>query len=233
LRADVRAAPMKQVPLALQPDPQQDFEGFVPVGNEALLGALRAPGRMRVPLYLWGPPGCGKSRLLRAFLGQARARGMPTVLFEPAGEGSDSHAIDPAAAALVVDDVHTLDPAAQHRLFAALVEAQGQGLAWLVAGNAPPVDLPLREDLRTRLGWGTVYAVQPLADLHARSVLRHEAARRGFTLGDEVTDYLLHRFSRDLPSLMRLLDELDSYALARKRAVTVPLLREMLAEAGT
>lgn len=224
---------MKQVPLALQPEPQQDFEGFVSHGNEALLGALRAPGRLPAPLYLWGPPGCGKSRLLRAFLGQSHARGMPTLLFDPAGPEAEPHAVDPASAALVVDDVHTLGAAAQHRLFAALVEAQAQGLAWLVAGNAPPVDLPLREDLRTRLGWGTVYAVQPLADLHARAVLRHEAARRGFALGEEVTDYLLHRFTRDLPSLMRLLDELDTYALARKRAVTVPLLREMLAEAGS
>ncbi|MFZ4649140.1 MAG: HdaA/DnaA family protein [Rubrivivax sp.] len=50
-------------------------------------------------------------------------------------------------------------------------------------------------------------------------------------MADEVVDYLLHRFSRDLPSLMRLLDEIDGFALARKRAVTVPLLREMLAEA--
>jgi DnaA family protein len=104
-------------------------------------------------------------------------------------------------------------------------------VSWLAAGSVPPVDLPLRDDLRTRLGWGAVYALQPLDDARTRRVLAREAARRGFTLADEVVDYLLHRFSRDLPSLMRLLDEIDGFALARKRAVTVPLLREMLAEA--
>jgi DnaA family protein len=49
-------------------------------------------------------------------------------------------------------------------------------------------------------------------------------------LGDEVLDYLLSRFARDLGHLMQLLDRLDDYALSRARPVTVPLLRQMLAE---
>ena len=38
------------------------------------------------------------------------------------------------------------------------------------------------------------------------------------------------RHYRDMPSLMALLDALDTYSLERKRAVTLPLLREMFAE---
>ena len=41
-------------------------------------------------------------------------------------------------------------------------------------------------------------------------------------------DYMLKRFSRDLGSLMQLLDQLDGYALQTKRAITVPLLKSML-----
>jgi DnaA-homolog protein len=47
-----------------------------------------------------------------------------------------------------------------------------------------------------------------------------------------VMDHVLTRFDRDMGSLVRLLDRLDHYALARSRAVTVPLLRNMLAEQG-
>ena len=57
------------------------------------------------------------------------------------------------------------------------------------------------------------------------------AAHRGQPL-DEVMDHLLTRFPRDLKHLMLLLDRLDEYALARSRAVTVPLLKSMLAEQG-
>ena len=45
-------------------------------------------------------------------------------------------------------------------------------------------------------------------------------------------DYLLTRFARDLKSLMHLLHRLDGFALAEKRAVTVPLLKRMLNEEG-
>ena len=45
-------------------------------------------------------------------------------------------------------------------------------------------------------------------------------------------DHLLTRFDRDMGSLMGLLDRLDHYSLARSRAITVPLVRSMLAEQG-
>ena len=63
-----------------------------------------------------------------------------------------------------------------------------------------------------------------------RAALRREADRRGLALSDEVMDYLLTRFARNLKHLMGLLDRLDEFALSAKRAVTVPLLRQMLAD---
>ena len=66
-----------------------------------------------------------------------------------------------------------------------------------------------------------------------RAALRREADRRGIVLADEVMDYLLTRFARDLKHLMGLLDQLDEFALANKRAVTVPLLRQMLLDQGS
>jgi DnaA family protein len=92
------------------------------------------------------------------------------------------------------------------------------------------VDLPLRDDLRTRFGWGPVFALQPLNEAETRAVLRREADRRGSLFPDDVMDYLLTRFERDLAHLMHLLDRLDRYTLARSRPVTVPLLKMMLAE---
>jgi len=99
----------------------------------------------------------------------------------------------------------------------------------VAAGEVPPIDLPLREDLRTRLGWGHVFALQPLGEAEVRAALRLEADRRGLFLADEVIDYLLNRFARDLKHLMRRLDQLDAYALVSKRALSVPLVRDMLA----
>jgi DnaA family protein len=77
-----------------------------------------------------------------------------------------------------------------------------------------------------------VLAIQPLSEAETRAALRREADRRGLFLSDDVMDHLLTRFARDLKHLMALLDRLDEFALVNKRAVTVPLLKQMLAEEG-
>lgn len=58
--------------------------------------------------------------------------------------------------------------------------------------------------------------------------MKDEAKRRGLVLTDDVMDYMLKRFSRDLGSLMQLLDHLDNFALRNKRGLTIPLLKDML-----
>ena len=70
-----------------------------------------------------------------------------------------------------------------------------------------------------------------LSEPERRAVLRQAADARGVFLGDDVMDFMLTRFSRDLGSLMHLLEQLDGYALQTKRAITVPLIKSMLENA--
>ncbi|MEY2860897.1 MAG: hypothetical protein RL392_1355, partial [Pseudomonadota bacterium] len=98
----------------------------------------------------------------------------------------------------------------------------------LAAGEMPPADLKLRDDLRTRLGWGHIYALQLLTEPERRGVLRQAADARGVFLSDEVMDFMLTRFSRDLGSLMELLDLLDGYSLQTQRPITIPLIKSMM-----
>jgi DnaA family protein len=230
------AAPLtRQVPLALAPEPAWRLDNFLPGDNSAwpqVSDALRSPNP-GVPVYLWGPPGAGKSHLLRAAAALAQARGQRVAAFGPEQsppwqpwEQSDDIAL------LLFDDCQSYDAAQQHAAFAAFIEATSLGVAVLAAGSVPPVDLPLRDDLRTRLAWGLVYQLMPPTEAQVRALLRREADRRGILLTDDVMDYLLKRCARDLSHLMRLLDRLDGYSLAAKRSVSVLLLRQMLAEDG-
>lgn len=222
---------MQQLPLAIGPDPQTRFEAFVPGDNAAALTHLQALQPPAAPVYLWGPGGSGKTHLLRALLRRLQSEGRQAGYIDAADPLPWT--LQPGWAAVVLDRCETLDAAAQQAAFALFVEAEANGLAWLAAGRVPPVDLPLREDLRTRLAWGHVFALRPLTEAQTRSALRREADRRGFFFSDEVMDHLLTRCPRDLKTLMALLDRLDGYSLARGRRVTVPLLREMLAEGPT
>ena len=220
---------MKQIPLAIGPtEAARTFENFLPGPNAAALAHLQLlrPGAPTV--YLWGPPGSGKSHLLHAAIERAQQQGESTAWFEaavPTPWQAPEH-----CDWIVLDDCQALDEAQQQAAFALFVDAGAQGAVVLAAGSVPPVDLAVREDLRTRLGWGHVFALEPLAEPEVRSALRREADRRGTFLSDDVMDYLLTRFARDLKHLMTQLDRLDEFSLSTKRAITVPLLKQMLAE---
>jgi DnaA family protein len=228
---DLAPTPLsRQVPLALAPEPAWRLDHYLPADPAAwpqLTEALAQP-LAGVPLYLWGDTGSGKTHLLRAAAGLAQARGQRVAAFGPATLPPWELAED--AGLVLIDDCQALDPAAQQAAFALFVHAQAAGVPLLAAGRLPPVDLPLRDDLRTRLGWGLVFHLGVPGEAPVRALLRREADRRGFLLTDDVMNYLLLRCARDLRHLMDLLDRLDHFALAEKRAVTVPLLRRMLAE---
>jgi len=130
--------------------------------------------------------------------------------------------------AVLLDDVHLFTAVQQHAAFNWFVHAQTLQRAVLAAGDQPPAALRLRDDLRTRLGWGHGFALTVLSEPERRAVLRQAADARGVFLGDEVMDFMLTRFSRDLPSLMELLELIDAYALRTKRAITVPMIRAMM-----
>ena len=102
----------------------------------------------------------------------------------------------------------------------------------LAAGNAPPGQLALRDDLRSRLGWGLVYQLRALTDEDKARHLRAEAERRGLRLPDEVIRYLLNRLPRDLPSLNSAIELLDRYSLSRQRHITLALVRDALKADG-
>jgi DnaA-homolog protein len=218
-----------QIPLPLGPAPLRSFGTFEPGLNAAAVELMRDLALPAAPVYLWGPAGSGKTHLLHALAHRCHAAGQAVGWFE-AGQPIPWTG-QPDWALVVIDDCDHLQTDEQQAAFALFVEAATHGVQVAAAGRVPPVDLALREDLRTRLGWGHVLALQPLPDEHTRAALCREAQRRGFQLPDEVMDYLLTRFPRDLAHLMPLFDRLDEFALSLARPVTVPLLRRMLAEA--
>lgn len=225
---------MKQIALDIGLASVPSFSNFFTGPNEAALrhlelwagNTLRSP----VPAYVWGEPGSGKTHLLKAVSETLREQGaragwLDASVLEPPE-------FDDAWAAVILDECHLYTAVQQQAAFNwfvnALNSSDGQPRWVLAAGNLPPADLALREDLRTRLGWGHVFELHALTEPERRAVLRREADARGVFLSDEAMDFMLTRFSRDLSSLMQLLDQLDGYALQTQRAITIPLIKAML-----
>jgi len=221
---------MKQIALDIGLARGPTLASFCAGPNEAALKHLQlwagSPTRSPVPTYLWGPSGSGKTHLLKAVAETLREQGAAAGWLDATVQ--EPPEFDERWAVVLLDDVQLYTAVQQHAAFNWFINAQTLQRGVLAAGALPPADLKLREDLRTRLAWGHVFQLQVLSEPERRGVLRQAADARGVFLGDEVMDYMLTRFSRDLGSLMQLLEQLDGYALQTKRAITIPLIRSML-----
>ncbi len=223
---------MQQLPLAMgdAAAASATFENFEIGDNQALLSHLRAMQSPGAPVFLWGPAGSGKTHLLQAFAHRHAGLGGVVARFDAATPAP--WRIDDTVTLILLDDCERFDHERQRDAFSLFIHAAAHSVQVVASATMPPVDLPLRDDLRTRLGWGVVFALAPLNEARARSTLRREADRRGIGLSDDVMNYWLTHFARDLKSLVSMLDRVDHYALAQQRTVTVPLIRQMLSDAN-
>ncbi len=219
---------MKQLALTLAPAPAPALDNFFPGRNAellTLLGNLVAGRNVERSIYLWGEAGSGRSHFLRATVDGLQAAGLVCLYVR---QGDPVPVPSAELRAVAVDDVETLDARNQRAFFNLYNQIRERTGIVLAAGNAPPARLKLRPELVTRLGWGLVYQVQALTDDEKALALKRHAASRSFDLPDGVIDYLQRHMSRDLPSLMSILDALDRHSLEAKRPITLPLLKELL-----
>jgi DnaA family protein len=221
---------MKQLVLDLGADPAQSLETFQ-VGDNAELAHLMHLFAERTSrehfAYLWGDTGAGKTHLLQALAATPGSRYI-------AADAADGQFVySPETSLYLLDDCDQLSPAAQIDAFALFNQIREHGAYMVSTGPVPPAVLPVREDLRTRMGWGLIYQIHGLSDDEKIAALTHAAEARGLTLSASVLPYLLSHFRRDMRSLSTMLDALDQYSLETQRPVTLPLLRDLLLQANS
>jgi len=218
---------MRQLLLDLGAEKPQTFDNFFVGQNPELAQRLQqivARVSSERFVYVWGQHGAGKTHLLHA-MAQAAA---PAARCIACGAGAAAFQFDPAITLYLIDDCDRLSPALQIEAFNLFNQVREHGTALVAAGNLPPATLALREDLRTRLGWGLIYRLHELTDEDKIAALSHSAHMRGLTLPPGVLPYLLTHTQRDMRSLSSILDELDAYSIETQRPITLPLLRSLL-----
>jgi len=226
----------EQLILDISPAPPASLDNFVAGANQAALQALRqcSPGRA---VYLWGPPGAGRTHLLRAMASQDDSRYFSSDT--PSQPIFDIATDDKAPPSLLaIDDIERFDEHGQAAVFALYNRwresaTRPDAFTLLVSGDRAPKTMSVREDLRTRLGWDLVFRLEYLSDAHRAEAMQQRAAARGLQLQAEVLSWILTHYDRDMNRLSALIDALDNYSLVKKRPITLPLLKELLANSQT
>ena len=219
---------MSQLALQIQSPAPPTLDNFTCGRNAEALAALRAippGGDGETFVFLWGPAGSGKTHLLQGLFARLQHSGCPVRWVDGAATTTPA---DLAGNHLLVDNVDRLAPALAEQVFHGWNRIREQGGLLVCTGLQAPAGLPLAPELATRLAWGQVFRLHGLNDDEKRTALGDRARSLAMPISDEALDYLLERASRDLPSLLATLDALDAHSLATRRAVTIPLIRELL-----
>jgi DnaA family protein len=222
-----------QLPLELKLKAHASFDAFVAGANLTAVEHVRsvAVGERSDCVWVYGPKSTGKSHLLAAACRAASEKGQRAICLSP-----DSVAEPEMLRQLedtdfvALDDVQRVagDPEWEQGLFS-LFNARLQKGGLVVAATAAPRETGfMLDDLVSRAGAAATYRLEYLDDEDLRAAAQRHAAMRGLSLEPAALSYLLQRVSRDLAELTRLLDRIDRYALAAKRKITIPLLREVM-----
>lgn len=214
------------------------FETFIDTSDSQLLPALKqlAQESLSEPrqYFLWGSTCSGKTHLLQAICNNL-ANTHQNVIYLPMKELAnqranvlnDMHQLD----VLCIDDIDAVlgNKKWDRQLFLLINELRANNKSIVMTATVNPHEAMVSlADLASRLVWGPVYKLNILEDDGKSRAIQEHAKVRGLELSDEVCNFLLKRFPRDLNKLIGLLDKLDEESLVQQKKITVPFVKSVL-----
>jgi len=193
-------------------NPQFTFDNFV-VGpsnrfaHSAAIAVSKTPGQVYNPLFIYGPPGVGKTHLLYAIANGIR-RGNPdaNVVYIKGdqftneliaaiqnGKNIEFRSKYREADLFLIDDVQFIagKESTQEEFFHTFNKLYEEHKQIVMTSDRKPSDMLTLEDrLKTRFEWGLLADIQP-PDYETRmAILKNKAKSLGLSLSDDVCNYI-------------------------------------------
>ncbi len=210
--------------------PGFSFDNFICCdGNKAAFDFARKisdPSDPETVLYLYGPPGSGKTHLLRAISGIT----IPYISLRNPVRPELLISLYADAAGMVLDDLNDMPDDADMRgaVWQLFNDFHHSGGIIAMAGSVAPRDLVMLDDhLISRLLWGLVARMDTSDDASRRMIIKKVADDHQIRIADDVIDYMLANTSRETGALILFFHRLFRCAMEEKRRITIPLAREV------
>jgi chromosomal replication initiator protein len=235
-------------------NPKYTFEQFVigpsnRLAHAAALSVAEMPSQAYNPLFIYGPPGLGKTHLLHSVGNYVNAFGGGlTVRYATAEEFTNAFLAALAARnldefkarfrgvdVLLIDDVQFLERKArsEEELFHTFNALYDAGSQLVITCDRLPGDLGDLEDrLRERFAAGLVTDIER-PDLATRlAILRKRAAHDGVPITTEAIELLATRVTTNVRALEGALIRLVAYGSLTARALDAALAHDVLKRLG-
>ncbi|MBQ7801191.1 MAG: chromosomal replication initiator protein DnaA [Oscillospiraceae bacterium] len=193
-------------------NPQFTFDNFV-VGpsnrfaHSACIAVTNVPGQVYNPLFLYGPPGVGKTHLLYAIANGIRKQNPDANIVYIKGDQFTNELIDAIkngkniefrnkyreADLFLVDDIQFIagKESTQEEFFHTFNKLYEEHKQIVLTSDRKPSDMLTLEDrLKSRFEWGLTADINP-PDYETRmAILKNKAKQLGLQLDDDVCNYI-------------------------------------------
>ncbi len=199
-------------PSSMDFNPQFTFDNFV-VGpsnrfaHSAAIAVSKTPGQVYNPLFIYGPPGVGKTHLLYAIANGIRKENPNANIVYIKGDQFTNELIDAIktgkniefrskyreADLFLVDDIQFIagKESTQEEFFHTFNKLYEEHKQIVLTSDRKPDDmLTLEERLRSRFLWGLIADINP-PDYETRmAIIQNKAKQLGLNLSDDVCNYI-------------------------------------------
>ena len=193
-------------------NPQFNFDNFI-VGpsnrfaHGAAIAVSKTPGQVYNPLFLYGPPGVGKTHLLYAIANGIRKKNPEANIVYIKGDQFTNELIAAIqsgkniefrskyreADLFLIDDIQFIagKESTQEEFFHTFNKLYEEHKQIVMTSDRKPSDMLTLEDrLKTRFEWGLLADIQP-PDYETRmAIIKNKAASLGLQLPDDVCNYI-------------------------------------------
>ena len=214
-------------------NPQFNFDNFV-VGpsnrfaHGAAIAVTNHPGDVYNPLFIYGPPGVGKTHLLYAIANGIRKSKPDANIVYIKGDQFTNELIDAIktgkniefrskyreADLFLIDDVQFIagKESTQEEFFHTFNKLYEEHKQIVMTSDRKPSDMLTLEDrLKTRFEWGLLADIQP-PDYETRmAILKNKAGQLGLTLNDEVCNYIAINITNNVRQIEGTVKKIMAY----------------------
>ncbi len=220
--------------------------------NQFAVGAcqevLRAPGETYNPLFLYGPPGVGKTHLMQAVAHQMLQQNPSFKIRYISGERFMSEVLTAISEdrmlelrraysvldLLILDDVQYLieSKISQEELFHVFNNMHQANRQVILASDRPPNQLTaLNNNIRTRLEWGLSTDVKVPDETTRLTILqRKQQQLPGLNMDDQMLLYVARALNTNVRELEGFLKRIHAYVTLSHQALSLNLVKTVVKE---
>ena len=218
---------------AMDFNPQFTFDSFIVgpsnrMAHSASIAVSNTPGQVYNPLFLYGPPGVGKTHLLYAIANGIRKANPNANIVYIKGDQFTNELIDAIqtgkniefrskyreADLFLIDDIQFIagKNTTQEEFFHTFNKLFEEHKQIVMTSDRKPGDMPTLEDrLRTRFEWGLIIDIQP-PDYETRmAIIKTKAVSLGIDLNDEVCNFIAVNVTNNVRQIEGTVKKIKAY----------------------